>query len=422
MLRILSIKPSYPEIDANRALAWAEAKMKLILAGSQRQAVATAINSKISVITGGPGVGKTTIIRALVEIFSVRKLKVLLAAPTGRAAKRMAESTGRDASTLHRLLKFNPQKRSFEHDENNPLDADVLILDESSMIDIQLMDQLVRALPDRITLVLVGDTDQLPSVGPGNVLRDIIASGIIPFTKLDTIFRQDTRGLIVKNAHHINNGEQLEDSGDDFFFIETAELDKVIARVCDLMTNRIPAKFHFSTSDIQVLTPMRRNQLGADNLNVVLQQAVNPMGPSLKKGSTLFRRGDRVMQMRNNYDKEVFNGDVGFIDEVNQEEGFLTVDFDDRHVIYELGELDELVLAYASTVHKSQGSEYPAVIVVLATQHFKLLQRNLLYTAVTRGRKLVCIVGTHKAAGLAIRNNEVRERHTALAERLQAPN
>jgi exodeoxyribonuclease V alpha subunit len=418
----LSIKPSYPEIDANRALAWAEAKMKLILAGSQRQAVATAINSKISVITGGPGVGKTTIIRALVEIFSVRKLKVLLAAPTGRAAKRMAESTGRDASTLHRLLKFNPQKRSFEHDENNPLDADVLILDESSMIDIQLMDQLVRALPDRITLVLVGDTDQLPSVGPGNVLRDIIASGIIPFTKLDTIFRQDTRGLIVKNAHHINNGEQLEDSGDDFFFIETAEPDKVVARVCDLMTNRIPAKFHFSTSDIQVLTPMRRNQLGADNLNVVLQQAVNPMGPSLKKGSTLFRRGDRVMQMRNNYDKEVFNGDVGFIDEVNQEEGFLTVDFDDRHVIYELGELDELVLAYASTVHKSQGSEYPAVIVVLATQHFKLLQRNLLYTAVTRGRKLVCIVGTHKAAGLAIRNNEVRERHTALAERLQTPN
>lgn len=422
LLRILSIKPSYPEIDANRALAWAEAKMKLILAGSQRQAVATAINSKISVITGGPGVGKTTIIRALVEIFSVRKLKVLLAAPTGRAAKRMAESTGRDASTLHRLLKFNPQKRSFEHDENNPLDADVLILDESSMIDIQLMDQLVRALPDRITLVLVGDTDQLPSVGPGNVLRDIIASGIIPFTKLDTIFRQDTRGLIVKNAHHINNGEQLEDSGDDFFFIETAEPDKVIARVCDLMTNRIPAKFHFATSDIQVLTPMRRNQLGADNLNVVLQQAVNPMGPSLKKGSTLFRRGDRVMQMRNNYDKEVFNGDVGFIDEVNQEEGFLTVDFDDRHVIYELGELDELVLAYASTVHKSQGSEYPAVIVVLATQHFKLLQRNLLYTAVTRGRKLVCIVGTHKAAGLAIRNNEVRERHTALAERLQTPN
>lgn len=417
--QILSVKPCYPEIDANRALAWAESKMKLIMAGSQRQAIATAIKSKISVITGGPGVGKTTIIRALVEIFSVRKLKISLAAPTGRAAKRMAESTGREASTLHRLLKFNPQKRSFEHDENNPIDADVLILDESSMVDILLMDQLVRALPDRITLVLVGDTDQLPSVGPGNVLRDIISSGAIPFTRLDTIFRQDTRGLIVKNAHHINNGEQLEDSGDDFFFIETAEPDKVVARVCDLMTSRIPAKFHFSTSDIQVLTPMRRNQLGADNLNIVIQQAVNPTGPSLKKGTTIFRRGDRVMQMRNNYDKEVFNGDVGFVDEVDQEEGVLTVDFDGRSVSYDASDLDELVLAYASTVHKSQGSEYPAVIIVIATQHFKLLQRNLLYTAVTRGRKLVCIVGTHKAAGLAIRNNEVRERHTALAERLR---
>lgn len=409
----------FREIDADRALAWAESKMQLVLAGAQRRAIASAVTSKMSVITGGPGVGKTTIIRALVEILSIRKLKIGLAAPTGRAAKRMSESTGMKAVTLHRLLKYMPQKRAFDHDEHNPIDADVLILDESSMIDVVLMDQLLRALPDRITLVLVGDTDQLPSVGAGNVLRDIISSGTVPCTRLDTIFRQDTRGMIVRNAHHINNGEELEGGGSDFFFIETADPEKIVARVCELVTTRIPNHFHFSPADVQVLTPMRKNQLGADNLNLVLQRAVNPTGPGLRRGVTIFRRGDRVMQMRNNYDKEVFNGDVGFVADVDEDDGVLSVDFDGKTVEYERDELDELVLAYASTVHKSQGSEYPAVVVVIATQHFKLLQRNLLYTAVTRGRKLVCIVGTHKAAALAIRNNEVRERHTTLATRLQ---
>lgn len=420
LLAIAGARQPFKPIDADRALSWAEAKMRLVLAGAQRRAISAAVTSKASVITGGPGVGKTTIIRALVEIFQARKLKILLSAPTGRAAKRMAEATGHEATTIHRLLKYLPQTRSFAHDETNPIETDVLIVDESSMIDILLMDQLLRALPDEVTLVLVGDIDQLPSVGPGNVLRDIISSGAIPCTRLDAIFRQDARGMIVRNAHHINNGEELESGGSDFFFIETQDADKVVSRVCDLVVNRIPAKFHISTQDIQVLTPMRKNQLGADNLNIVLQQAINPVGPGLKRGLVVFRRGDRVMQMRNNYDKEVFNGDVGFIRDVDSEEATLTVDFDGKTVNYERSELDELVLAYASTVHKSQGSEYAAVVIVIATQHFKLLQRNLLYTAVTRGKKLVCIVGTHKAAAIATRNNEVRQRQTALAERLCA--
>ena len=413
---------AYRAIDADRALAWAEAKMRLVLADAQRAAISAAVTNKAVVITGGPGVGKTTIIRALVEIFGGRHLDIRLAAPTGRAAKRMSEATGHEAKTLHRLLKYQPQKRAFEHDENNPLRADVLILDETSMIDIVLMDQLLRALPDSINLVLVGDIDQLPSVGPGNVLRDIISSGVIPCTRLTAIFRQDARGLIVRNAHHINNGENLESGGpdSDFFFIETADPDKVVSRVCDLVKNRIPNRFHFPQGDIQVLTPMRKNQLGADNLNLVLQGVLNPSGPGLRRGMVTFRRGDRVMQMRNNYDKDVYNGDIGVIKDVDAEEQTLVVVYDGRPVVYEASELDEIVLAYASTIHKSQGSEYPAVVIVLATQHFKLLQRNLLYTAVTRGRKLVCIVGSSKAEYIAVRNNEVRERHTTLAQRLQA--
>ena len=420
LLAIGSAPLPYRPIDSERALAWAESKMRLVLADAQRRAIAAAIDSKVAVITGGPGVGKTTIIRALVEIFSARRLHVRLAAPTGRAAKRMAEATGHDAQTIHRLLKYLPQKRAFDHDEDNPIEGDVLILDETSMIDIELMDQLLRALPDAMNLVLVGDIDQLPSVGPGNVLRDIISSGAFPCIRLTAIFRQDASGLIVRNAHHINNGEKLEAGGpdSDFFFIETADPEKVIGRVCDLVKHRIPSRFRFAPEDIQVLTPMRKNQLGADNLNLVLQSVLNPGGPGLRRGAVTFRRGDRVMQMRNNYDKDVFNGDVGFIKAVDTEENTLVVMYDGRPVEYEASELDEIVLAYASTIHKSQGSEYPAVVIVLATQHFKLLQRNLLYTAVTRGRKLVCIVGSSKAEYIAVNNNEVRERHTTLAMRL----
>jgi exodeoxyribonuclease V alpha subunit len=284
------------------------------------------------------------------------------------------------------------------------------------------MDYFLAALPNKVTLILVGDIDQLPSVGPGNVLRDLIASGAIPYCKLDTIFRQDKTGLIVRNAHHINHGEPFETSDakeSDFYFIETADPEKIISRTVELMTQRIPGKFGMDPlQDVQVLTPMRKNLLGTENLNDVIQTALNPTGPSLLRGCTHYRRGDRVMQIRNNYDKDVYNGDIGFIKEVNEEDSYLIILFDGRPVRYEQSELDELVLAYACSIHKSQGSEYAAVIVLMHTQHYKLLQRNLLYTAVTRGKKLVIVVGSSRAVGIAIRANQVRERRTTLSARL----
>jgi len=422
--RLLDAPQPFAPIDATRAIPWSESKMGLNLAPLQREALRNAVTSKVSIITGGPGVGKTTIIRALTEIFGARKLDIRLAAPTGRAAKRMSEATGREAQTIHRLLKFNPNIGGFEFNLDNPMSGDCFILDETSMIDIRLMDQFLQALPDSVTLVLVGDTDQLPSVGPGNVLRDLIASGAIPCCRLDTIFRQDTSGLIVRNAHHVNRGEPLETcAGDsDFYFVETGEPDKIIARTVDLMTQRIPSKFKLDPlADVQVLTPMRRNLLGTENLNDVIQAALNPSGPSLVRGCTHFRVNDRVMQLRNNYDKEVFNGDIGFIKQVDEEDRALVVLFDGKPVRYAQSELDELVLAYACSIHKSQGSEYPAVIVLLHTQHYKLLQRNLLYTAITRGKRLVLVVGSSRAVHIAIQANQVRERRTSLRERLHHP-
>ena len=414
---------TFPPIDADRAIAWSETKMGLHLAPLQREALANAIRSKVSIITGGPGVGKTTIIRALTEIFTARKLDIRLAAPTGRAAKRMSDATGHEAQTIHRLLKFNPSLGGFEFNIENPMAGDCFILDETSMIDIRLMSQFLEALPNSVTLILVGDTDQLPSVGPGNVLRDLIASNAIPFCRLDTIFRQDTSGLIVRNAHRVNGGEPFETrpGESDFYFVETAEPEKIIARTVELMTQRIPLKFKLNPlTDVQVLTPMRKNLLGTENLNEVIQAAINPTGPSLVRGCTHFRRGDRVMQIRNNYDKEVFNGDIGFIKEVDEENRALAVLFDGRPVRYEQADLDELVLAYACSIHKSQGSEYPAVIVLMHTQHYKLLQRNLLYTAITRGKRLVLVVGSSRAVNIAIRANQVRERRTTLKERLRS--
>ena len=420
---LLATPRKFMPIDAGKAITWAEAKMGLKLAPLQREALNNAIRSKVSIITGGPGVGKTTIIRALTEIFGARKLDIRLAAPTGRAAKRMSEATGHEAQTIHRLLKFNPNVGGFEFNIDNPMGGDCFILDEISMMDIRLMDQFLQALPSTVTLILVGDTDQLPSVGPGNVLRDLIGSGAIPCCRLDTIFRQDTSGLIVRNAHHVNHGEPLENlTGDcDFYFVETGEPDKIIARTVELMTQRIPHKFKFDPlTDVQVLTPMRKNLLGTENLNEVIQAALNPSGPSLVRGCTHFRAKDRVMQLRNNYDKEVFNGDIGFIKEVDEEDRALTVLFDGRPVRYLQSELDELVLAYACSIHKSQGSEYPAVIVLMHTQHYKLLQRNLLYTAITRGKRLVLVVGSSRAIAIAIKANQVRERRTTLKERLHA--
>lgn len=422
--RLVATPARFPPIDAPKALAWAERRMGIRLAEAQRDALLTALAAKVSIITGGPGVGKTTIIRALAEVFGARRLTLRLAAPTGRAAKRMAEATGHDALTIHRLLRYQPAIRDFEHHAGNPLESDCLIIDEASMIDIRLMDRFLQAVPDHAMLVLVGDTDQLPSVGPGNVLRDIIASDAVPCRRLTAIFRQDASGLIVRNAHRINRGEFIETgpADSDFFFVETADPAKMVAHAVELVTRRIPRRFGMNPrTDVQVLSPMRRNQLGADNLNVVLQARLNPDGPALARGGAIFRKGDRVMQLRNNYDKDVFNGDIGFVQAVDTAERRLVVNFDGRPVRYDAEELDELAPAYACTIHKAQGSEYPAVVVLLATQHFKLLQRNLLYTAVTRGRRLVCIVGSAKAVRLAIRNDEVRERRTTLAQRLQTP-
>ena len=421
---ILDAPRSVRAVDAPRAVSWWESRAGFTLAPKQRVALESSLTSKFSIITGGPGVGKTTIIRALVEIFGrVGGCRTVLAAPTGRAAKRMSESVGTEARTIHRLLKWNPATNRFTYDQDNQLEGDVFIFDETSMIDVRLACDLLRALPDTAIVVWVGDTDQLPSVGPGSVLGDLIKSGAVPATRLDFIFRQDESGLIVRNAHHVNAGEPLEirHGETDFYFVRCEDPEACLKRAIEFMTDRIPRKFGLDPlSDIQVLVPMRRNTLGADNLNVELQKALNPRGDSLSRGGSTFRAGDRVMQLRNDYDKDVFNGDVGFVKSVDPAAKSLVATFDGRPVRYGPGDLDELVLAYATTIHKSQGSEYPAVIAIIHTQHYVMLQRNLLYTAITRGRRLVLLMGVPYAVDRAIKTNTVRERRTSLAARLGA--
>jgi len=424
----LAARPAgFPPIDAEAALRWVQERVRIELSEGQMEAVRQAVAAKLTVITGGPGVGKTTVLSCLVEIFRARKLRVALGAPTGRAAKRLAEATGAEAMTLHRLLKFQPRQHEFAINEKNPLPADVVIVDEASMLDLLLSYHLVRALQPRMLLILVGDVDQLPSVGPGSVLRDIIGSGAAAVVRLTEIFRQAAASLIVANAHRINRGEMphLKSQGDetdrDFFFLYRDDPEKAAETILELCARRLPERYGLDPiADIQVLAPMHRGTVGAQALNLRLQERLNPNGAQHTLGGRTFRVGDKVMQIRNNYDKEVFNGDLGRVLEVSPDLGQMIVRLDEREIAYGPEELDELVPAYAISIHKSQGCEYPCVVVPLLTQHYMMLQRNLLYTAVTRGKRLVVLVGTQKAVAIAVRNDRIRERHSHLHERLAA--
>lgn len=414
------------DIDTNKAIDWVQGQLSITLAENQIKAIVWAVKNKVMVITGGPGTGKTTIINAVLKIFARLKAAIMLAAPTGRAAKRMTEATGFAAKTIHRLLEYSLQKGGFQRNEDKPLDCDVLVIDESSMIDTLLMYHLLKAVPTFATLILVGDINQLPSVGAGNVLADIIASSAVPVATLDKIFRQAQTSQIVVNAHRINQGlapsvnaGQAADPRNDFYFIDQEDPDQVLDIIVELCKNRIPQRFGFDpVDDIQVLTPMHRGSVGAGNLNQQLQAALNPGEGGVTRGERSYRVNDKVMQIRNNYDKEVFNGDIGRIRAIAWESREITVSIDGRDIAYDFGDLDEIVPAYAISVHKSQGSEYPVVIIPIVTQHYILLQRNLIYTAVTRGKKLVVIVGSRKAMAIGVNNNKTRQRYTRLKYRL----
>lgn len=423
--RILHSPKSVSGGDEDALVDEIVAGLDITLAEEQEQAVRTAARSKVMVLTGGPGTGKTTIINAIIKVFAAMKARILLAAPTGRAAKRMSETSGRESKTIHRLLEYSPREDGFSRNENNPLACSLLVVDEASMMDTMLMYHLLKAVPLGATVVFVGDVNQLPSVGPGNVLQDVIRSGVVDVVELVEVFRQAQESEIICNAHLINQGEipSLESSKDrlsDFYFIRQEDPDRVADMVVDLVKNHIPRRFRLdSINDIQVLTPMHKGTAGAANLNTRLQEALNPKTLVIQRGERQFRLDDKVMQIRNNYEKDVFNGDIGRICRLDKEERELTVRFDEeRNVVYEFSELDELVPAYAISVHKSQGSEYPAVVMPVLTQHYVLLQRNLLYTGVTRGKRLVVLVGSQRALAIAVKNNKMQKRFTYLAQRL----
>jgi exodeoxyribonuclease V alpha subunit len=413
-----------PQINVDVALAWVERKMGLELAPTQRDAVRRATENKALVLTGGPGTGKTTIVRGILDVFAAKGLRCELCAPTGRAAKRLGETTGREARTIHRLLEYQPAAGGFTRDRDNPLDLDLLIVDEVSMVDVVLMNHLLRAVPERACVVLVGDVDQLPSVGPGSVLKDVIASQVVPVVRLTEIFRQAGQSWIVRAAHQVNRGEMPESAPDrdgDFYFIEAEDPGAIIDRMITLLRERVPARFGLDPlRDVQVLAPMNRSDLGARNLNQRLQAVLNPpRGNAVERFGNTFHVGDKVLQTVNNYQKEVFNGDIGRVTSVDLEEQEMRVVFDAREVSYDFGELDEVNLAFAMTIHKAQGSEYPAVIIPLHTQHYMMLQRNLLYTGITRGKRLVVIVGSRKALQMAVQRQDTARRGTALTRRLQ---
>ena len=427
-LRALCLgQPPWPMIDAVKALPWVENRTGLVLADSQREAAQLALRSKVLVITGGPGVGKTTLVNSILTVLRAKGVTVALCAPTGRAAKRLSESTGLEARTVHRLLEVDPKTGGFKRGEEHPLDCDLLVIDETSMVDVLLMRSLLRALPDAAGLLIIGDVDQLPSVGPGQVLADVIASGAVPVVRLTEVFRQAAASRVIVNAHRINCGQipELEAvEGSDFFFVDAADAEIGVRRLVGVVRDRIPARFGLDpVRDVQVLCPMNRGGLGARSLNLVLQQALNPLGEQrVERFGWTFGPGDKVMQVSNNYERDVFNGDLGVISGLNMEEGELTVLFDGREVAYGFGELDELVLAYATTIHKAQGSEYPAVVIPLTMQHYAMLARNLLYTGVTRGKRLVVLVGQRRALAIAVRNQGGRRRWSKLRELLSSVN
>ncbi len=424
-LKILINAPkSIRKIDSDKAIEWIQKRLAIRLATKQVDAIKCAVKNKVMVITGGPGTGKTTIINAILKIFSGLKIKIMLAAPTGRAAKKMSETTGHEAKTIHRMLEYSIQKGGFQKNEEKPLDCDLLVLDEASMIDTILMHYLLKAVPPKATLILVGDVNQLPSVGAGNLLNDIISSGAVPTVELNEIFRQAKASQIILNAHKINNGILPSFENDvpmnDFYFIRQEDPQKVLEIILELTNTRIPRRFGLDpVEDIQVLTPMHRGVVGAVNLNIELQKKLNPRQDDIIRGDRSFRVNDKVMQIRNNYDKEVFNGDIGKITSILTDDQEVIIAFESRYVTYDFSDLDEIALAYAVSVHKSQGSEYPAVVIPILTQHYVLLQRNLIYTAVTRGRDLVVMVGTPKALAIGVNNDKTQKRFTYLKHRLR---
>lgn len=409
-------------IHAEKALAWVQEQLKIELAPNQKQAVAKATTDKLHIITGGPGTGKSTITNAILTISQQLTQKIFLAAPTGRAAKRMSEITKFKASTIHSLLEFDFKAGGFKRNRENPLDCDLLIVDESSMIDTFLMYSLLKALPDHARAIFVGDINQLPSVGPGNVLKDMIGSLSISVTTLTEIFRQAAGSQIITNAHRINHGifPQLYNGKEsDFFFMECQESQDVLNTIIKLVSQRLPNRYGFNpTEDIQVLAPMKKGLIGTENLNHSLQQILNPKSMALSRAGYQFQEGDKVMQIRNDYKREVFNGDIGYIKEIDSEEQQVIVRFEERDVPYDYNDLDELVLAYAISIHKFQGSECPCVVIPIHTSHFMLLHRNLLYTGITRGKKLVVLVGTKKALAIAVKKDDVQKRYTSLQQLL----
>ena len=421
-LRILS-RGAMPwqSIDAEKAIPWVEARTGLALANSQKTAIHAALRSKVMVITGGPGVGKTTLVNSILRILAAKKVRLLLCAPTGRAAKRMTETTGHEAKTIHRLLEINPKTGGFRKNEESPLDCDLLVVDETSMVDVVLMNSLLKAVADHTAVLFVGDIDQLPPVGPGQALADIIASGAVPVVRLPrSSGRQPKARLFRAPIGSILGRCPIFGPRDatDFYFVEASGPDIAVTRLIELVKERIPRRFGFDPMhDIQVLCPMNRGGLGARSLNIELQRALNPRGdPKVEKFGTSFAIGDKVMQIENDYDKEVYNGDIGYVEAIDLELGEMTIAFDGRPVTYAFGELDQIVLAYATTIHKSQGSEYPAVVIPVTTQHYMMLQRNLLYTGVTRGKRLVVLLGQKKAVAIAVKNVSGRRRWSKLRE------